>query len=204
MLNAGKWILAEMLLNENAAFQGILERLNASTKNQAKPRNLSPLLTVLLIAPITFTLLLLGAIFFEGFPLQMAAFIADESAGYALITFGSLFLTSFLVFVIRVADFRLVQLVSLVTFSLLGIIKQIFMILISVLFLGEHLYPINILGLTITILGVALYNYYRVLEDRQKEAIKMGELEVELQLRRRNLINRNMRINTRENNRNVK
>ena len=185
VLNACKWILTELLLNENLAFKNILEKLNAPSKNQSKPRNLTPLLSVLLIAPITFGFLLIGAIAFEGFPLQIVAFISDESVGYTTITLGSLFLTSFLVFIMRVADFRLVQLVSLVTFSLLGIIKEIIMIGISVLFLGEVLFPINVMGLIITIIGVGLYNYYRILESRQAEAIKKGNFEIELQLRQR-------------------
>lgn len=186
ILNACKWILTELLLNENLAFKNILEKLNAPSKKHGKKRNLTPLLSVLLIAPITFTFLLIGAIAFEGFPLQVIAFISDESTAYATITLGSLFLTSFLVFIMRVADFRLVQLVSLVTFSLLGIIKEIVMIGISVMFLGEVLFPINVAGLIITIIGVGLYNYYRILEKRQKDAIRRGSLEIELQIRQRN------------------
>lgn len=185
ILNAAKWILTELLLNENVAFQGILDKLNAPSGNRTKPRNLTPLLSVFLIAPITFMFLLFGAIIFEGFPLQILAFVGDESLGYASITLGSLLITSFIVFIMRVADFRLVQLVSLVTFSLLGIIKEIFMILISVLFLGEHLFPINVVGLIVTIVGVGLYNYYRITEERQNETLKRGQLEIELQFRRR-------------------
>lgn len=185
ILNAGKWILTELLLNENVSFQNILNNLNVSKTMQGKKRNLTPILSVLLIAPITFTFLLIGAIVFEGFPLQVFSFLSNESIGYATITLGSLFLTSLLVFVMRVADFRLVQLVSLVTFSLLGIIKEIFMILISVIFLGEILFPINIAGLIITIIGVILYNYYRILEKQRAEAVKRGNLEIELQMTKR-------------------
>ena len=115
----------------------------------------------------------------------MISFISNESIGYTTITLGSLFLSSLLVFVMRVADFRLVQLVSLVTFSLLGIIKEIFMILISVVFLGEILFPINIAGLIITIIGVILYNYYRILERQRDEVVKRGNLEIELQMTKR-------------------
>lgn len=192
ILNAAKWILTELLLNENAAFQAILEKLNAPNKTnlQSKSRNLTPILSVFLIAPITFVFLLFGAILLEGFPLQMFAFLADESVSYASITLGSLLLTSFVVFIMRVADFRLVQLVSLVTFSLLGIFKEIIMILISILFLGERLFFINTIGLVLTIIGVILYNYYRIIEDRQREAIKRGQLEIELQLRRRRTVKR--------------
>lgn len=185
ILNATKWILTELLLNENVAFRSIINNLNVSAKPQGKTRNLTPILSVLLIAPITFGLLLIGTIIFEGFPIQIISFISAESIGYTAITLGSLLLSSCLVFIMRVADFRLVQLVSLVTFSLLGIIKEIFMILISVIFLGEILFPINVAGLIITIIGVALYNYYRVLERQREEAIKRGNLEIELQLTKR-------------------
>lgn len=194
ILNAGKWILTELLLNENVSFQNILNNLNVSKTIQGKKRNLTPILSVLLIAPITFTFLLIGAIAFEGFPLQMISFLSNESIGYATITLGSLFLTSLLVFVMRVADFRLVQLVSLVAFSLLGIIKEIFMILISVIFLGEILFPINIAGLIITIIGVILYNYYRILEKQRAEAVKRGNLEIELQMTKRKRRNSNEQI----------
>lgn len=196
ILNAGKWILTELLLNENVSFQNILNNLNVSKTMQGKKRNLTPILSVLLIAPITFTFLLIGAIVFEGFPLQVFSFLSNESIGYATITLGSLFLTSLLVFVMRVADFRLVQLVSLVTFSLLGIIKEIFMILISVIFLGEILFPINIAGLIITIIGVILYNYYRILEKQRAEAVKRGNLEIELQMTKRKRRNSSEQISS--------
>ena len=186
ILNASKWILTELLLNENGAFKNILEKLNAPDKKDGKKRNLTPLLSVLLIAPITFGFLLIGAVAFEGFPMQPISFISYESTAYATITMGSLLFSSVLVFIMRVADFRLVQLVSLVTFSLLGIVKEIIMIGISVMFLGEVLVPINVVGLLITIIGVGLYNYYRILERREKEAIKRGNFEIELQLRQRN------------------
>lgn len=186
ILNACKWILTEFLLNENVAFKNILEKLNAPDKKHSKPRNLTPLLSVLLIAPITFSFLIIGAVAFEGFPLQVISFISYESRAYATITMGSLLISSVLVFIMRVADFRLVQLVSLVTFSLLGIIKEIFMIGISVAFLGENLFSINVVGLIITIIGVGLYNYYRILERRREEAIKKGNFEIELQIRQRN------------------
>jgi solute carrier family 35, member C2 len=188
VLNAAKWILTELLLNENLAFKAILKTLNSPTRkgiSGGKVRNLTPLLSVLLLAPITLTALLIGSVVFEGFPMEISSFIAGESAAYVSITMGSLLLTSCLVFVMRVADFRLVQMVSLVTFSLLGIIKEIFMIMISVIFLGEVLFPVNVVGLVITIIGVALYNYYRILESRNLELRKRGDLEIELQLRQR-------------------
>lgn len=185
VLNATKWILTELLLNENVAFKEIIKNLNVSAKAPGKPRNLTPILSVLLIAPITLSLLLTGTIIVEGFPLQIISFISAETIGYTVMALGSLFLASCLVFLMRVADFRLVQLVSLVTFSLLGIIKEIFMILISVIFLGEILFPINIAGLIITIIGVGLYNYYRVIERQREEVIKRGNLEIELQLTKR-------------------
>lgn len=186
ILNALKWILTELLLNKDVSFKGILEKVNGPTKNQSKSMNLTPLLSVLLIAPITFLVLIIGAAIFEGFPLQMVAFLADESVHYLTMTMCGLLLSSVLVFILRVADFGLIQLVSLITFSLLGILKQVIMIFISVLFLGDILFPINILGLVMTIIGVGLYNYYRVMEERERDAVKKSDLEVELQLRKRN------------------
>ena len=196
ILNAGKWILTELLLNENVAFQTILTNLNVSSKEQGKTRNLTPILSVLLIAPITFAFLLIGTIIFEGFPLQIVSFMSNESIRYTIITVGSLSLSSLIVFVMRVADFRLVQLVSLVTFSLLGIIKEIFMILISVVFLGEILFPVNVAGLIVTIVGVVLYNYYRALESKREEVTRKGNLEIELQLTKRKRRNSNEQIST--------
>lgn len=186
ILNAAKWILTELLLNENVAFKGILKKLNEPTSKHSKPRNLTPLLSVLLIAPITLVCLLIASAAFEGFPLHVINFIMEESFNYMAWTMGSLILISILLFVIRLADFRIVQLVSLVTFSLLGIIKQILMILISVIFLKEILFPINVFGLIVTLIGVGLYNYYRILERRQAEALKQGTVDIELQLRKKN------------------
>lgn len=161
VLSGVKWVLTEVLLNENEAFMSILKQLNASAKQGAKPRNLTPLLTCLLLAPVSLVTLAIGAVVLEGFPGAFIEFAKDVSWEYAAIVAGSMLLISFLVFVIRVSDFRLVQLVSLVTFSFLGVVKEILMIAISVLFLGEVLFGVNWIGLAMTIVGVLLYSYYR-------------------------------------------
>jgi solute carrier family 35 protein C2 len=165
MLSGVKWVLTEVLLNENESFMKILKELNQSVKPNGKPRNLTPLLTILLLAPLSTVTLAIGAVVLEGFPFTFAEFTQTVSWEYALITAGNMSLISILVFLIRVSDFRLVQLVNLITFSLLGIVKEILMISISVLFLGEVLFAVNWIGLVMTIVGVALYSHYRHYAD---------------------------------------
>lgn len=179
ILNAFKWVLTEMLLNENVAFQRILQRLCASNK-RSRPHNLSPLLTVLLLSPLTLLALVAASAILEDIPRSLLLFTSQASLAYIGGAGGGLLLISVLVFVMRVADFRLVQLVTLVTFSLLGIVREVIMILFSVLLLGEVLFPVNYAGLILTIVGVGLYNYYRSEQKRQSEALVRANLEIEL------------------------
>ncbi len=170
VLGGAKWVLTECLLNENESFMNILKQVNQSTKPNVKPRNLTPLLTCLLLTPLCILTLVFGTVALEGFPFSFVDFARTVSWEYALITGGNMLLISVLIFLIRVSDFRLVQLVSLVTFSFLGIVKEILMIVISVLFLGEILFGVNWIGLLMTIVGVALYSNYRhAAESRAKQ-----------------------------------
>ena len=153
ILNAGKWILTELLLNENVSFQNILNNLNVSKTTQERRE-------IWLRSFQSFNCSDHFYVSFDWsdciwrFPLTSILLLIKWINRIRYNYSRKSLLTSLLVFVMRVADFRLVQLVSLVTFSLLGIIKEIFMILISVIFLGEILFPINIAGLIITIIGL--------------------------------------------------
>ena len=156
-----KWVLTEMLLNENEYFKAILKDINASSRPDGKTRNLTPVVTNLLLSPITLLILTVATVLIEGFPRSLIQFAEFNSLQYGLVVSGSLVFISVLVFIMRVLDFRLVQMISLVTFSLLGVVKEFIMIMISVVFLGETLVTLNWLGMIITMLAMGLYAYYR-------------------------------------------
>lgn len=189
ILNAVKWVIVDMLLKGNRSYKNILDKFNASSSSSGSTaeteveskHNFTPLLSVLLLSPITFLSLFIITAIFEGFPGRISEFLSFESWNYFGVAMGGLLFTSILVFYMRVIDYRLVQDVSLITFALLGIIREVIMILVSVFFLGEILQPINVVGLVVTIAGICLYYLYRYRETLQNEAIKKGNLEIELQ-----------------------
>lgn len=110
---------------------------------------------------MTLFILAIAAVVIEGFPKSLIQFAQFNSLNYGLVVSGSLVFVSVLVFIMRVLDFRLVQIISLVSFSLLGVVKEFIMIIISVLFLGETLVALNWLGMIITMMAMGLYAYYR-------------------------------------------
>lgn len=170
-----KWVLTEMLLNENEYFKTILKDINASSRPDGKTRNLTPVVTNLLLSPITLCILVIAAVVIEGFPKSLIQFAQFNSLHYGLVVSGSLVFVSVLVFIMRVLDFRLVQIISLVSFSLLGVVKEFIMIMISVVFLGETLVAMNWLGMIITMIAMGLYAYYR----HNKSKLVTEEIELQ-------------------------
>jgi len=84
-------------------------------------------------------------------PLQLAGLVA-------LLTLG--------VMGINVAEFGIVQWTSAVTFNVLSQLHSIPLVLAGVMFFGEHLSGIQVLGFCICLLGALLYSFIKAQEKR--------------------------------------
>lgn len=67
-----------------------------------------------------------------------------------------------LAFVMITSEFFLIKRTSVVTLSVCGIFKEVATIFISSLVFGDILTMINIIGLCITLFGIALYNWFKL------------------------------------------
>lgn len=53
-----------------------------------------------------------------------------------------------------------------------GTVKEVITVLVAVAVFGDHLGPVNFLGLLVVIMGVALFNYYKF------RKVRSGEIQV--------------------------
>jgi solute carrier family 35, member C2 len=67
-----------------------------------------------------------------------------------------------LAFLMLIAEFLLISDTSVVTFSVAGIFKEILTIVLSAVLFGDTFTSLNIIGLCISLAGLAMYNYMRV------------------------------------------
>lgn len=84
-----------------------------------------------------------------------------------------------LTFSLILAEYKVVENTSVVTLSISGIVKEIVMIAVSVLYFKDQLLPINYVGLAVSISGIVGYNVYKV---RRKRSSKLRRANSHLYL----------------------
>ncbi|BFZ64066.1 hypothetical protein YB2330_005204 [Saitoella coloradoensis] len=149
-LGGFRWSLTQILLKKN-------------------PATSNPFSTILFLAPVMFVTLIVSAVITEGisgFFTKMGEIWHEKG----ILTIGILLLPGFLAFLMTVAEFSLIQCTSVVTLSVAGIFKEMLTILVGhVVFRDSQFSALNISGLFVTILGIALYNYLKI-RRMKKEA----------------------------------
>ena len=86
----------------------------------------------------------------------------DPDFPIVYVLFSSLF-GSLLAFALTLSEFRLLQITSVLTVSIYGIIKEILTIILGLYVEeGQSLSIINIIGLCVCILGILWYHFYRI------------------------------------------
>ncbi|CAB5180230.1 TPT-domain-containing protein [Rhizophagus irregularis] len=151
-----RWSLTQMLLQKE-------EGMN------------NPVATLYYVSPIMFILMIILSLIFENplFIFRTSKHFEDVNTGIE--TFLLMFLGGFLAFCMTIAEFALIKNTSTVTLSVAGISKEILVISLSVLIYHDVLTPINLLGLVISIFGIAGYNYYKI---RKTSEDKKGRYHV--------------------------
>ncbi|RGB42127.1 triose-phosphate transporter family-domain-containing protein [Rhizophagus diaphanus] len=151
-----RWSLTQMLLQKE-------EGMN------------NPVATLYYVSPIMFILMIILSFIFEDplFIFRTSKHFEDVNTGIE--TFLLMFLGGFLAFCMTIAEFALIKNTSTVTLSVAGISKEILVISLSVLIYHDVLTPINLLGLVISIFGIAGYNYYKI---RKTSEDKKGRYHV--------------------------
>ncbi|KAF9958598.1 Triose-phosphate Transporter [Mortierella alpina] len=152
VLGGLRWSLTQLLL----------ERTDTKTGSLA-----NPISTIFFLSPIMGICLCVVAGVFEGYgTIFRSEFFASGSA--ALGTLGLLFLGGLFAFAMVLAEFNLIARTSVVTLSVLGIIKEVVTIVVSSLVFHDHLSLVNILGLFVTLTGIGFYHFMKLREMKAK------------------------------------
>lgn len=138
----------------------ILLRRNSATSN--------PFASLFFLTPIMFAVLFILAIPVEGFGALRQGFVELAAKKGTFFSFALLIFPGFLAFLMTSAEFALLKRTSVVTLSVCGIFKEVITIAAGGIIFDETLTPINISGVLVTIMAIALYNYIRMRKMKKK------------------------------------
>ncbi|KAL7752678.1 hypothetical protein RI367_001680 [Sorochytrium milnesiophthora] len=120
----------------------------------------NPLATNLYITPIMFGTLLPSSMAVESLAsIGSTPFFATSSA--AANTVALLLGGAVLAFSMITVEFQCISMTSGLTISVAAIFKEVITIVVSVLIFGDVLTAINVVGLAISLCGIAMYNYWK-------------------------------------------
>src|ERR1700753_1050186 len=142
------------------------------------PATSNPFSSIFFLAPIMFITLFILALPVEGIGDMYRAFnkMGDQH-GFIVAPLILLF-PGCLAFCMTASEFALLQRTSVVTLSICGIFKEVLTISAAALIFGDELTSVNGIGLIITILTIAAYNYIKInkmREDARSEAHQFFE-----------------------------
>lgn len=162
--------------------QILLERTNTKSGSLA-----NPISTIFFLSPLMGICLSIVAGIFEGYhTIFQSAFFATFHA--SMVTIGLLLLGGLFAFAMVLAEFNLIARTSVVTLSVLGIVKEIMTIVVSSIVFHDRLTLINILGLFVTLTGIAVYHFMKMREMKAKarqQAKNIADEEIVRAARRR-------------------
>ncbi|KAF9380674.1 Triose-phosphate Transporter [Podila verticillata] len=160
VLGGLRWSLTQLLLEKTDTKSGSLA---------------NPISTIFFLSPIMGVCLCVVAGIFEGFGTIFASEFF-HSTGSALVTLGLLFLGGIFAFAMVLAEFNLIARTSVVTLSVLGIIKEVMTIVISALVFHDHLTVVNIMGLFVTLAGIGFYHFMKLRDMKARARATAKEI----------------------------
>ncbi|KAJ3096971.1 Triose-phosphate Transporter [Phlyctochytrium planicorne] len=122
----------------------------------------NPFATSFFLAPVMAVCLGVASLVLEGTPMSLVASIHFSTFSKTLETLGWISVGGIVAFVLVISEFKVISTTSVVTFSIAGIFKEIVTITASAVVFKDRFTPTNILGLVISLIGIALYNYVRI------------------------------------------
>lgn len=160
-----RFVLEGFLLIMTASCMGGLRWALTQTLLHDNPATRNPFASIYRLAPIMFVSLFVLACVAEG-PLNFISAPLWRERGL-LRAIPLLLFPGVLAFGMTASEFALIRRTSVVTLSVAGILKEVLTIAASVTIYGDVLTPLNISGLAITVLGIAVYNYIRFFRMRK-------------------------------------
>lgn len=131
----------------------------------------NPLATNMYLAPIVAVSLFIAFLIEEGFGdlIHAHQFSDPSSAAFLILAIIGGGLIAFLMVNL---EFALIATTSVVTFSVAGIVKEVTTIMAAIVVFGDKLTGNMVLGLIISLCGIAYYNYLRITQSSSKLPVK--------------------------------
>ncbi|WBW73522.1 Golgi phosphoenolpyruvate transmembrane transporter Pet3 [Schizosaccharomyces osmophilus] len=123
------------------------------------PMTSNPFTSLSALTPLNFCVLFIAGLILEGPKEFVTSGVWKQQGPFMSIV---LIVPGTLAFMMIASEFGLIKKTSVVTLSVCGILKEIITIVVSTLFYHDIMLPINVIGLIITLIGIAVYNYYRI------------------------------------------
>lgn len=146
------------------------------------PATSNPFSSIFFLAPIMFLTLIFIAIPIEG-PVNLGEGLANLAEAKGVFSsFCILVFPGTLAFLMTSSEFALLQRTSVVTLSICGIFKEVITITAAGFVFHDPLTPINLFGLTVTIISIAAYNYVKITKMRKdaRENVQGSQKSIEL------------------------
>ncbi|KAJ3113432.1 Triose-phosphate Transporter [Phlyctochytrium bullatum] len=122
----------------------------------------NPFATSIFLAPVMGVCLLITSIVVERVPWALGSSPHFATLLESIKTLGWISLGGLIAFVMVISEFKLISTTSVVTFSIAGIFKEIVTIVASAIVFKDQFTATNIAGLIVSLIGIALYNYVRI------------------------------------------
>ncbi|KAK4132588.1 TPT-domain-containing protein [Trichocladium antarcticum] len=131
------------------------------------PATSNPFSSIFFLAPIMFFTLIGIAIPVEGVRELIAGLdeIAEQRGPFAaplIVLFPGV-----IAFLMTASEFALLKRTSVVTLSIAGIFKEAVTITAAALVFGDTMTPVNVVGLVVTLIAIATYNWIKIAQMRQ-------------------------------------
>lgn len=180
-----RWVFTQLLLHKNSKAEEIqffqVEEGSTNGGDNSVPHfgktqtfKKNPVFTIYQLAPSMFLILFIIGLFVEGFGPFLNANIWSEKGVFTALSLLSF--PGFLVFFMTFFEFGILQRAQVITLSIAGIFKELLTIVVSSFIFGDKLTLKNLMGLILTLVDIAWYNYYRY-QIRILEASDEEEME---------------------------
>ncbi|CAL9732198.1 hypothetical protein MOUN0_N04500 [Monosporozyma unispora] len=169
----------------------IKNEMNRTENSHIKPKKPHPIYTIYQLAPIMCITLIFTSIIVERpFPeffhcnLFKSGLNSHGSVSMISIIHGIILMLipGICVFILTLSEFGILQISKVLTLSIAGIIKEVLTILVGIVLLSERISGFyNILGMSIVLLDVCYYNYFRYREKQIKDkyiSLREGDTDI--------------------------
>jgi len=151
-----RWSLTQIIIEYNISH----EAMRGEENQRQRDMTTGPIHTIFFLSPIIAIVLGMLSLVFDGFNsiIHSEHFSNSLSIG---ITLSLFMIGGIITFVLILAEYKVVEDTSVLTFSISGIIKELLIIGLSVAIFKDNITFMNYLGATLSIFGILIYHYHR-------------------------------------------